>query len=165
MCTDEQSSVASSARTVCTSTVKLSNCGSSVLVPVSAPLWMRSVISAVYGIFGRQKRPCHKINIVRHLTWHSRRLFGKCNAYSVWLHTAATKHVCQSTVFCRMEQIVILNLSSLRSSIFWDITPCSPLKINRSCRGKRCLPFQDRRISQAKDQHELGSKYLLPALF
>jgi hypothetical protein len=61
-----------------------------------------------------------------------------------------------------MEQKVILNLSSLSCSIFWDTTPCSPLKINRSFKGKYRLPFQDPRISQAKDQHEAGSNCFIP---
>jgi hypothetical protein len=42
----------------------------------------------------------------------------------------------------------------MESSIFWDITPCSPFKISRwfgwTCR----LQLQGRRISQARDQCE-----------
>jgi hypothetical protein len=45
--------------------------------------------------------------------------------------------------------------SSLKRSVFWDITPYSPLKINRRF-GRTCLHLQGRRISQARNQHESG---------
>jgi hypothetical protein len=38
----------------------------------------------------------------------------------------------------------------LKSSIFWDITPCSPLKVNQYFEEKFRLHPQGRRISQAK---------------
>jgi hypothetical protein len=45
----------------------------------------------------------------------------------------------------------------MKSSIFWDITPCSPLKVNRSF-GETCrLHLQGGRISQANNQREAGS--------
>jgi hypothetical protein len=45
-----------------------------------------------------------------------------------------------------------------KSSIFWDITSCSPLKVNRRF-GKSCrLHLQGRRIRQARNQREAGSK-------
>jgi hypothetical protein len=40
------------------------------------------------------------------------------------------------------------------SSIFWDITPCSPLKVNWSFRGTYRFHLQDRRISRARYQWE-----------
>jgi hypothetical protein len=43
------------------------------------------------------------------------------------------------------------------SSIFWDVTPCSPLKINRSFEGTCGLPLQGRRINQARNQR--GSRW------
>jgi hypothetical protein len=36
----------------------------------------------------------------------------------------------------------------LNNYIFWDITPCSPLKANLRVRGICCLPHKNRRISQ-----------------
>jgi hypothetical protein len=36
--------------------------------------------------------------------------------------------------------------------------PCSPLKVNRRFRGTFCLHLQDQRKSQARSQHEVGSK-------
>jgi hypothetical protein len=37
-------------------------------------------------------------------------------------------------------------------SIFWDITPCSPLKVNRRFEGTYRFFLQDRRTSQARNQ-------------
>jgi hypothetical protein len=42
-----------------------------------------------------------------------------------------------------------------KSSLFWDITQCSPLKVNRRFGGTCRLHFQGRRISQARNQHEI----------
>jgi hypothetical protein len=52
----------------------------------------------------------------------------------------------------------VLTAVIMKSTIFWDITPCSPLKVNR-CLGGTCrLSFQGRRISHKRNQHEVGSK-------
>jgi hypothetical protein len=42
----------------------------------------------------------------------------------------------------------------MRGSVFWDIMPCSPLKVNRRFRGTCSLHFQGRRIIEARNQHE-----------
>jgi hypothetical protein len=44
------------------------------------------------------------------------------------------------------------------SSLFWGITPCSPFKANRRLGGTYRLGVQGRRIIQARNQHEAGSK-------
>jgi hypothetical protein len=45
-----------------------------------------------------------------------------------------------------------------KSSVFWDITPYSPLKVN-GCFGGICrLHFQHRRISPARNLREAGKK-------
>jgi hypothetical protein len=41
--------------------------------------------------------------------------------------------------------------SVLMSSIFWDITPCSPWKVNRRFGGTYRLHLQSRRISVARN--------------
>jgi hypothetical protein len=41
-----------------------------------------------------------------------------------------------------------------KSTIFWDITPCSPLKFNRRFGGTHRLCLQGRRISRARNQRE-----------
>jgi hypothetical protein len=48
------------------------------------------------------------------------------------------------------------------NSIFWDITPCSPLKFNRYFRGIFYLHLQVRRKTQARIQREAGSKQIEP---
>jgi hypothetical protein len=50
-----------------------------------------------------------------------------------------------------------------KTPIFWDITPCSPLRVNRRF-GEPCHLNLQGRTSQAKNQHEAGSKqlWLLP---
>jgi hypothetical protein len=46
----------------------------------------------------------------------------------------------------------------MKSSTFWDITPCSPLKVNWRFWGTCCFHLQGRRVSQARNQHEASSK-------
>jgi hypothetical protein len=45
----------------------------------------------------------------------------------------------------------------MKSSVFWDITTCSPLKVSRCFRGTYRLHFQGR-ISRARYQREAGCK-------
>jgi hypothetical protein len=40
------------------------------------------------------------------------------------------------------------------SSIFWDITPCSPLKVNRRFGGTFRLHLQERKVSQYRNHRE-----------
>jgi hypothetical protein len=42
--------------------------------------------------------------------------------------------------------------------VFWDITPCSLLKVDRRFGGIYRLHLQCRRVSQARDQCEAGSR-------
>jgi hypothetical protein len=44
----------------------------------------------------------------------------------------------------------------VKSSLFWDVTPCSPLKANRRF-GGTCLNFQGQKVSQAK-KNQLESR-------
>jgi hypothetical protein len=50
------------------------------------------------------------------------------------------------------------NLYSTNSYIFWDITPCSQLTVNRCFRGTCHLHLQVWRKRQARNQHEAHSK-------
>jgi hypothetical protein len=45
-----------------------------------------------------------------------------------------------------------------KSSIFWDITPCIPLKVSRYLRGIYCLHLQSRKIRQPRKEHDAGCK-------
>jgi hypothetical protein len=51
-----------------------------------------------------------------------------------------------------------------KSSSFWDVTPCSPLKTNGRFGETHYLHLQGRRIRQAKNYREAGSKQTLGAL-
>jgi hypothetical protein len=54
-----------------------------------------------------------------------------------------------------LRRFEVLTAVVKKSSVFWDITPCSPLKVNRPFEGTCRLHLQGRRISQARNQ--LGS--------
>jgi hypothetical protein len=58
------------------------------------------------------------------------------------------------------ESFRIWGLTSLfmKSSAFWDITPCSPMKSNRHFGETSRLNLQSRKIRQAKIEHEAVSK-------
>jgi hypothetical protein len=53
------------------------------------------------------------------------------------------------------EQRTFLAKAVIKSSVFWDITPCTPLKVSRRFGGKYRLHLQDWRISH----HEADSKF------
>jgi hypothetical protein len=55
----------------------------------------------------------------------------------------------------------VLTAVVMKSSVFWDITLCSPLKVNRCFVGIYCLHLQGRRVRQARKQCEAGSKLSL----
>jgi hypothetical protein len=46
----------------------------------------------------------------------------------------------------------------MKYSVFWIVSPCSPLQANRYFGEARCLHLQDRKISQARNQHEAVGK-------
>jgi hypothetical protein len=52
----------------------------------------------------------------------------------------------------------VLTVVDMKSSIFCNITPCSPLKVSRRFGGTCRLHLQGLRISQVKNQHEPCSK-------
>jgi hypothetical protein len=52
----------------------------------------------------------------------------------------------------------VLTAVAMKSSIFWDVTPCSPLKVNRRF-GRTCrLYFNGRRIRPARNKREVKRK-------
>jgi hypothetical protein len=46
----------------------------------------------------------------------------------------------------------LLTVVVMKSTVFWDIMPCSPLKVNQRFRGAYHLHLQGRRISRARNQ-------------
>jgi hypothetical protein len=57
------------------------------------------------------------------------------------------------------------DMAVLKTSFLWNITPCSPLKVNRRFGGTYRLHLQSRRISQARNQLGAGSIAFLFGLF
>jgi hypothetical protein len=55
----------------------------------------------------------------------------------------------------------VLTAADMKLSIFWDITPCSSLKVNRCFGGTYRFHLQGRRIIQAGKQYEKDSKQTL----
>jgi hypothetical protein len=51
----------------------------------------------------------------------------------------------------------------MKFSVFWNITLCSPLKVNRRFGGACRLHIQGRKIIQARNQH--GAGHVLTSLF
>jgi hypothetical protein len=49
-------------------------------------------------------------------------------------------------------------LCRLKSCVFWDITPCSPLQVNRRFRGTCHLHLRGSKLSQVRNQHEASRK-------
>jgi hypothetical protein len=47
------------------------------------------------------------------------------------------------------NRVEILTAITMKCSIFWDVTPCSPVKIYRRFGGAYCLHLQVRKTSQA----------------
>jgi hypothetical protein len=60
----------------------------------------------------------------------------------------------------------VLTAENMKNSVFWDITPCSLLKVKRRCRRIYFIDLQRRRISQARNSanHLLRTGFL-PYLF
>jgi hypothetical protein len=51
---------------------------------------------------------------------------------------------------------VVLTPVVMKSTIFWDITPCSPMNVNRRFGRTYRLHLQGRRISWTRSQRESG---------
>jgi hypothetical protein len=51
-----------------------------------------------------------------------------------------------------------LTVVVMKNSIFWDITPCDPVKANRRFGRTYRLNLQTQRESQARNPHEAGRK-------
>jgi hypothetical protein len=57
-------------------------------------------------------------------------------------------------------QFGILTAVTMKSSVFWDITSCSPLKVHRRFGGICRLPLHSSRVSKERNQHVAGSKHV-----
>jgi hypothetical protein len=67
-------------------------------------------------------------------------------------------------IIAKNDKVILLRTFTTKSSIFWDITSCSPLKVNRYYRLTCRLHVQGRRIIKAANQRKAGSvSYMLHA--
>jgi hypothetical protein len=129
---------------------------------------------------------CYKILLaINHIQEHSNKLFGIAfllNKFSRKQHSHNTCNLdsCitnQLSNICPVitDTIIVIfmvntshvgfvALSEMKSSLFWDIRPCSQLKANQRLSGICRLHLQGWRISQARNQHE-GSSNQSRALF
>jgi hypothetical protein len=81
------------------------------------------------------------------------------NLSLLWCHTSIAVLFIGQTGY--LEQYVgfeVLTAVVMKSSVFWDLMPCSPLKVNQSFSGTCRHHLQGWRISQVRNQHEAGSK-------
>jgi hypothetical protein len=87
------------------------------------------------------------IHILQLLTtrtsWYTVRLNQNCHKFyvNIWL--------------------LFIKLITLKSSVFWDITLCNPLKVNRYFKRTYGLHLQGWRVSQERNYYETGSKQRL----
>jgi hypothetical protein len=56
----------------------------------------------------------------------------------------------------------VLTAVTVMRSIFWNITLCSPTKLNRRFGGTYSLRTQGGRVSQARNQHYAAESRVLP---
>jgi hypothetical protein len=59
--------------------------------------------------------------------------------------------VCLDAVSSKLS-FEVLTAVVVKGSVFWDITPYTPLKVNRRFGGIRRLQLHDQRISQTRNQ-------------
>jgi hypothetical protein len=62
--------------------------------------------------------------------------------------------ICGTKIESRNVVFEVLTTVVMKSSVFLDMTPCSPLKVNWRSEGTYHLHLQGQRISQARNQHE-----------
>jgi hypothetical protein len=95
-------------------------------------------------------------SVLRSFTWtkHTLRQILICQTYLINF----VKFVIFPNLKIKRYNNFIVHTRIIKSIIFWDITPWSPLKVNRHFGGTCCLHLQGWRISQERNQREAGSK-------
>jgi hypothetical protein len=69
-----------------------------------------------------------------------------------------------SNILLKYIQCEVFIAVAMKSSIFWDITPCSPKEVNRHFEGIYRLHVQGGRVSQMRNQHKVVGKQRAPCL-
>jgi hypothetical protein len=81
----------------------------------------------------------------------------RCGVPLLWCPTGP--HSSASHVMCNLLfKEYVLSASVLKSSVFWKITTCSPLEVNRRFGGACRLHLQGRTIIHERHHREAGSK-------
>jgi hypothetical protein len=78
----------------------------------------------------------------------TRTLYRNCHSYK------SKKKLIQQLIVRNSHFLFLIHVIIKTSTIFWDITPCSPLNVNRRFGGTYRLHLQGRRISKATNQRE-----------
>jgi hypothetical protein len=97
----------------------------------------------------------------RRMNWagHVTRMGDKGNAYRILVGKPEGKRPL-GRPRTRWVDNIKMDLKKM-STIFWDITPCSPLKVNRRFGGTYRLHIRGRILSRAKKQREDGGDMFL----
>jgi hypothetical protein len=71
-----------------------------------------------------------------------------------WTESTPTQPISLNIIFIYISDVgfAVVTGVVMVSTIFWDITPYGPLKVNRRFWGIYCLHLQDRNISRARNQ-------------
>jgi hypothetical protein len=80
---------------------------------------------------------------------------------SVSIYQTARLHIPENInlhLITNLFRICGYHSGGMKSSIFWDTTQCSPLKVKRRFREICRLHLQGKRISQARNQHDAGNR-------
>jgi hypothetical protein len=100
--------------------------------------------------------------------WPHRRLENTYWQYNVATYNGimqppkySTDHKSSTWIICSHVRFQTLTSVVMKSSIIWDTTPCSPLKVNCHFGCTCLLNLQLRRINQTRNWHEAGSKFML----
>jgi hypothetical protein len=102
-------------------------------------------LSVLWGVLGplttSRWQPFERVNLRTELEI-------KFSGNEVWQYGMNFRHLGEYVGFKVLTAVV------MKSTIFWDITPCSPLKIDWRFGGIYRLHLQGRRIIRARNQRE-----------
>jgi hypothetical protein len=94
---------------------------------------------------------CHRSIFEREADGRSPTKWGLCAVKQVM---EGPVHLYWVMIWFTWTEVEFLRAVVMKSSIFWDIMSCSPLKVNRSYGGTGRLHIQGLRVSQVRNQHE-----------
>jgi hypothetical protein len=78
----------------------------------------------------------------------------KCTVCRIWGSNAGGHHYLLFMHKCTVCRIEVLTPVVMKSTIFWDITSCSPLSVKRCFGRSYRLHLQGRKNTRARNQHE-----------